>query len=436
MIETIKKFLNKYNINNKSVVIGFSSGPDSCALAFLISKLKKEYNLEIILAYFNHGWRKEAKEEEQYTIDFANQIGAKYYIEKAPENIKKNEETARELRYIFLEKCAKNYNTDVVLLGHNKNDNIETLIYRIAKGTSIKGLTSIPEKREIYYRPLLNIEKKDILELLKKNNICYKIDISNEDIKYKRNLIRKNIMPQLACINENYLNAIENLIKNAINTKFILDELIKNIEKKIIKNNRIKLDDFLELNQPTRLEILNNYLKEYLKYRNSKNLHKFDDFILNASKNKISLNKNCFLIKKANTIYIEQKTQKNETIIEITSTGKFYFEDGILTIEKIKKTDKIYPNSKENVCYLNFSFPLQLRHRKNGDKFCPYGLKSDRMKLKDYFINEKIEQNQKDKIILLAKENEICWIIGYKISEKYKQNNSDCYKLIWSKING
>ena len=107
-----------------------------------------------------------------------------------------------------------------------------------------------------------------------------------------------------------------------------------------------------------------------------------------------------------------------------------------MLIEKVKKEDKIYPNSKGNVCYLNFDFPLELRHRKNGDKFCPYGLKSDKMKLKDFFINEKIEQNKKDEIILLAKEKEICWVIGFKISEKYKQNNTHCYKLIWREING
>ena len=436
MIETVKTFLKKYNIKNKSVVIGFSSGPDSCALALLISKLKEEFNLDIILAYFNHNWRKEAKEEELFTIEFANKLKAKYYIEQAPDTVKKTEETARELRYEFFERCAKKFKSNIVLLGHNKNDNIETLIYRLIKGTSIKGLTSIPENRDIYYRPLLKIEKKDILEYLKTNKIKYKIDISNEDIKYKRNLIRKNIMPQMALINQNYLNSIENLINNAINTRNILNDVISAIQNKIIQNNAIKLDKFIELNQSIRLEILNNFLGGYLKYRNSKNLFKFDDFILNATQNKISINKDCFLIKKNNKIYIEKKSIKNNTIIQINSIGEYEFENGKLLIEKVKKEDKIYPNSKENVCYLNFDFPLELRHRKNGDKFCPYGLKSDKMKLKDFFINEKIEQNKKDEIILLAKEKEICWVIGFKISEKYKQNNTHCYKLIWREING
>lgn len=436
MIETVKNFLNKYNIKNKSVVIGFSAGPDSCALAHIISKLQKELNLELILAYFNHGWRKEAQEEERFTVDFAKKINAKYYIKKAPNNAKKNEETARELRYNFFIESAKKFNTDSVILGHNKNDNIETLIYRLIKGTSIKGLTCIPENRDIYYRPLLKIEKKDILEYLKINNIEYKIDSSNEDVKYKRNLIRKKIMPQMELINPNYLSSIENLIINSINTKTIIDNLILSIKDKIIKNNEIKLTEFLKLNQALRLEILNDYLKDYLKYRNSKNLYRYDNFISDNSKNKISLNKNCFLLKKNNLIYIQTKTIKNEKVIKILSTGEFYFENGLLTIEKAKKEDKIYPNSKENTCYLNFDFPLELRHRKNGDKFCPYGTKSDKMKLKDFLINEKVEQNKKDEILLLTKNKEVCWVIGYKISEKYKQNNIDCYKLTWRKIDG
>ena len=170
MIKTVENFIINEKIQNKTVVLGFSTGPDSCALALILNKLKEKYSLNIVLAYFNHGWREEAKEEEIFTKEFALQHNFNYEIKQAPKNSKKNEETARNLRYSFFEKVAKKYKTNVVFLAHNKNDNIETLIYRIIKGTSIKGLNSIPQKREIYYRPLLEIEKKEILTFLKKTS--------------------------------------------------------------------------------------------------------------------------------------------------------------------------------------------------------------------------------------------------------------------------
>ena len=141
MILEVKNFLNKYNIRNKKVIIGFSAGPDSTVMTFLLSKLADEFNLKLVLAYFNHNWRvQEAQKEEEFTKDFALKIGAEYVLEKAPNNSLKTEEMARELRYSFFERALEKYKTDVVLLAHNKNDNIETLVYRVIKGTGIKGL--------------------------------------------------------------------------------------------------------------------------------------------------------------------------------------------------------------------------------------------------------------------------------------------------------
>ena len=183
MIEQVRLFLKEYKIYNKSAIIGFSSGPDSCALALILNQLKHEFNLKLVLAYFNHNWRQEALDEEKFTIDFAKKYNCEYFIQKASDDVKKTEEFARIARYEFFENAAKKYDTDIVFLAHNKNDNIETLIYRIIKGTAIRGLCSIPVVRDIYYRPLLNITKEKILEFLAQNNAEYRLDSSNEDVK-------------------------------------------------------------------------------------------------------------------------------------------------------------------------------------------------------------------------------------------------------------
>ena len=307
MIEEVKSFLDKYNIKNKRVIVGFSAGPDSTSMAFILSRLAKEYNLELVLAYFNHNWRpNEAKKEEEFSFDFANKINALFYTKKAPKNSIKTEEIARELRYAFFEEVMDKYNSDVVFLAHNKNDNIETLIYRIIKGTAIKGLCSIPEKRDNYYRPMLKITKEQILNFIDENNLDYMIDSSNDDTKYKRNLIRKKILPLFDEINPNYMINIENLIKNAISTREIVDEELKNLKAELIENEAINREKYILKSKALRYEFLNDFVGDKLKCHNYKNIKKIDDFILNNKNSQISINKELFLkIKRNKIFYIE-----------------------------------------------------------------------------------------------------------------------------------
>lgn len=306
MLETVKNFLIENNIKNTTVLIGFSAGPDSVCMSLILSKLKEDFNINIVLAYFNHGWREEAYNEEVFTKNFAHEHNLSYEIGKAPQNSKKTEETARDLRYEFLYNTASKYNSEVVFLAHNKNDNIETLIYRIIKGTSINGLCSIPQKRDIYYRPLLNITKSEILDYLKNNNQEYLIDSSNSDYKYKRNLIRNKILPAFEEINPKYVDSINNLILNSIQSKKIIDREIQRTKKEIFKNEKIIYEKYVNLDIELRLEILNDFIGGYLKYRNRKNLLMYDDFILKNKHSKTSLNADYFLRTRWKMIFIEK----------------------------------------------------------------------------------------------------------------------------------
>ena len=313
MINKVRVFLKEYNIENKSVVIAFSAGPDSCAISRLLNDLKEEFNLKITLAYFNHMWRKEALEEEKFCREFAKKINADYIIGRAPLNTPQNEEIARELRYKFLYNAADKKSSDTVFLAHNKNDNIETLIYRVIKGTSVKGLCAIPANRDIFYRPLLSVEKDEILKYLSDINQNYLIDNSNSDTKYKRNFIRQKIMPLFQEINPNFINNIDNLIKTSIASSKILEDAIQEQIAKITLNNVINRNLYLELGREYRYEILNSYLGDKLKYRDYKTIRKLDDFVVKNPHSKTSLNKYEFLRTRKGKIFIEKsKEQENE----------------------------------------------------------------------------------------------------------------------------
>lgn len=307
MLLNVKNFLKKYDIKNKKVIVGFSAGPDSTALAFLLSKIAEEYNLELILAYFNHNWRPdEALDEIEFSSQFAKKIDAQFYFETAPNNISKTEEKARELRYNFFENAMKKFDTNVVFLAHNKNDNIETAIYRIIKGTGVKGLCSIQEKRDNFYRPLLKNTKEEILNFLKENNLEYKVDSSNDDVKYKRNLIRKEILPLFEKINPNYINNIENLINNCLDSRYIIDLELSKFKNEVLIDDIVNREIYLSKSRELRYEFLNDFIGDNLKCRNSKNIKKIDDFILQNKSSQISINRNLFLkIKKNKIFYVE-----------------------------------------------------------------------------------------------------------------------------------
>ena len=299
MINSTSLFLEKYNIKNKKVSIGFSTGPDSCALALVLNELKDKFNLKLTLCYFNHGWRKEALNEEEFTKDFAKKIGADFVIDRA-QNLEKTEEAAREARYQFFEKL----NSDCIFLAHNKNDNVETIVYRIIKGTSIKGIRAIQEKRDIFYRPFLDIEKDEILKFLKEKKQKYMVDSSNDEIKYKRNYIRHKILPLFEKVNPNYLNSISNFSNMCTQAQKIIDDKINELEIDMIKDGIINKNKYKNLDISYRLEILNDYLGQKLKYRDYKTIKKLDDFIMNNVTSTTSLNSTEFLKVRKNKIYI------------------------------------------------------------------------------------------------------------------------------------
>ena len=154
---------------NEKILIAFSGGPDSVFLYNLLFFLKEYYSIEISLIYVNHNLRKDVKNDLNFVEEFSKENNVPLYIESvdvrkyAAENKKSIELAARELRYEAIEKVLQNLNYDKIATGHNLDDNIETFIFRLLRGTSLKGLKGIPSERKNIIRPILQFEKKEIL---------------------------------------------------------------------------------------------------------------------------------------------------------------------------------------------------------------------------------------------------------------------------------
>ena len=168
--EKVRDFLESYNLIDSKfpILIAFSGGFDSMCLLDIVSKIRHN----TIAIHLNHNWRAdESDREEENCRQFCMERNIEFYSERLPSDVKKTETAAREARYKFFEKCAQKFNSKAVLTAHNANDNAETLIYRLAKGTGTKGLCGIAEKRGIFYRPLLDIKRTDIEKYCKENKI-------------------------------------------------------------------------------------------------------------------------------------------------------------------------------------------------------------------------------------------------------------------------
>lgn len=230
----INNFLEKYYSDSEPVILACSTWPDSMFLLYEI--LKTKYAKNLVVCYFNHKLRKEADDEENFIEELWKKHNFKVEIAEAKiKEIRDNfypslglEEVAREKRYAFLNAILNIYNSDKVIIWHHLDDKIETFFFNLARWTKLTGLINMTEKSWQILRPLINIEKNEILKYLDKNKLEYKIDESNFDTNITRNKLRHNIIPQFESINKNYKQNISNLISYFWEIKEFLDMEVKN----------------------------------------------------------------------------------------------------------------------------------------------------------------------------------------------------------------
>lgn len=432
--QTIKKFIQKYDIENNTYLVGFSGGYDSMCL---LHALKSVCNNRIIAIHLNHNWRgEESDREEQNCIDFCKQIGVEFYSEKLPSNTPQTETVARNLRYEFFENCAKKFDTNIIFTAHNKNDNAETIIYRIAHGTGITGLQGISKKRGFFYRPLLDIERTDIEKYCKDNNLSPNFDSSNNDIIHKRNLIRCEILPKLQEINPNTINNINSLSQIAREETEIVKEYITKILENITKEDKILTQGFFNQSDAIQKRILYETISPlFPQDYDQERIYTIWKFLKenkhSKSGKKISLTTDKWMF--INEKYIEIITKEETKITDIHITKEGEYKDGGITVNISKCDTNIDESLRGNgrtvfVDLRGLDFDFHLRTRQDGDIIKPFGLNGTQ-KLKKYLNSRKIPNHKKDNLLFLAQGKEILWAIDIGLSNKIKIKTKPSHKI-------
>lgn len=438
MIKEIFNSIEEHELLKKgeTVVLGFSGGPDSVFLLEILMEYKSKIDrdLKVVLVHINHLLRGEASDgDEEFTKEIGKKYGLKVFskrvdIEKIGKEEKKGlEEVGREVRHQFFKEVLEEVRGDRIALAHNKDDQVETFLFRLIRGTSLEGLEGIARKRDNYIRPIIDIYKSEIMDYLNENSVPYRTDKTNFENDFTRNSIRLDLIP---------------FIEKRYNPKFKdkIYNLIGEI-KEVNRENEIDLQEFLEEEKLSvkKLEKESKYVQKKIlnRFLNEKNIksdrYKIQsviELLKKGGSKKISLNKEQFLLKEYEYIYIKnekisefnQKIEKNKGEIFLKIPGVIKFQEFEITAEvNNSKNEKIKRGNKEFLTNLNIGDTLKIRMRNPGDKIIPTGMSSEK-KIKDILINAKIPQEQRDNIPIILKENEVVWIGGVRGSEKYKQS--------------
>ena len=427
----VHRFLKTLDIKDKYVVAAISGGPDSMYLLDVLIELK--YN--IVVAHVHHNLRIESDEEAIKLEEFCknnNLIFEMMKIEEYPNN-KFSEEAARKIRYDFFDRIIKKYNADILFTAHHGDDQIETILMRLTRGSNLKGYAGIESisERNGYkiVRPLINLTKEEIISYLDNKGIWYAIDKSNADLKYTRNRYRKNILPELKCENKNVHYKFNEFSERLL----LADKYIKKQAmihyKELVDGNDINILEFNKLDRIIKIYILEEYLrriyKECLSFINNKHI----EIIIN----KMSQNKNLiFDLPNNKKAVIEYNNFK---VCDEHKNSKYSYEffdyvklpDGrVISVDndtKLTNNYVIHLNSKE------IKLPFIVRTRQNGDFMIVKNMLG-RKKINDIFIDSKISKELRDSYpIVTDSTGKIIWIPGIKKSQ-FDRKKEQKYDII------
>lgn len=433
--QKIINFVARYNLieKNDNLLISFSGGPDSVFALYFFNKFKKKYKIKIAAIHFNHQLRgKESDEDEMFCSEFCKKLDIPFYSFRlnVKDYAKKNklsiEEAARELRYNFLDKFSIEENYNKILTAHNLNDNTETILLNLFSGTGFSGLSGIPIKRGKIIRPLLCISKDEILEYLNQNNINYRIDSSNLQNDFKRNIIRNEILPLIRKnLNPKVDSAIFRSSKLLENFHSIIEKHTNELTEKYIRISRgnifIKLSA-QKIDDGILGEILKRILKDNFNYSiEYDDLMKIKSLFDKQTGKEINISKKIKAIRERNYIGISLKKEESNSFFNLKVGEKIKIDNKTLGIEEVDK-NKIKLIKRKNIEYISadkLSNDFILRKWEAGDKFIPLGMKKLK-KVSNFLTDEKIKSSEKKDKFVLVNNNLIVWVVGHRIDDRVK----------------
>lgn len=442
MYNLIKKNIIDKNLidSGDNILIALSGGPDSVFLFHNLRILRDTLSFNLYASHINHMYRGEAAmHDEEFVRSLCDEYGIEIFVKRknATEFAKElkctEEEAGRILRYNFFNENLNEVGGGKVALAHNLNDQAETVLQRVIRGTGIDGLSAMSFKKNNLIRPMLNVSRIEIINYLHENNYEYCIDITNTQDIYGRNKIRLNLIPYLEKnFNPNIQNSLYRMSEAMERDKKIIEKYIELKFSEVLKeksNHRIVMDlnilkslDIGEIGRVIRRGI------EELK-GNTVNIEmKHIDYAINLISSgktgkKINLTEGFTTAISYDNFIINKTVEKVEDFeYNITLNRLNYIKEInkslFLTVADISEAN-IKDKNIISIDYDLIKGKLVARNRRAGDLMIPCGMSGSK-KIKDIFIDLKIPKEERNSKLIIADDENILWLEGYRINDKYK----------------
>lgn len=412
--------INFSQIKNSKILVGVSAGVDSMVLVHLF----RSADIDISIAHVNFNLRgEESKKDELFVSQLAKDSNITFYktsfdTEKiASERKISIEMVARDLRYDWFQNLALQNGYKFIAVGHHLNDNIETILLNLSRGTGIDGISGMENFNGNIIRPLLPFSREEIKTYAIANGIIWHEDLSNKDTKYTRNKIRHELIPIFQQINPSFIKSFSKNISNFRQTQNIQKQFLKDVDYSFWEK---KGDEILiDIDRLKKITSFETVLREKLLPYNFQNI---DDILkgINAPSGKEYLSKTHRIIKDREKFILSKiKTNKHIEYF-IHKHDKNISTPLKLEIETISNSQKKYVS--ESIALLDkqkLHYPLKLRTWQSGDYFFPLGMRGKK-KLSKYYKDNKYSLVDKEQQWLLISGENIVWVLGKRIDERYK----------------
>jgi len=426
MIEFFKSYLIKdCNLqDNKKILLAVSGGIDSMVMLDLFSKL--DYTISI--AHCNFKLRgKESDEDCEFVRNLENRYQLNIYTKEfdtedfARENKISIQMAARQLRYDWFSELKNEIGYDYVATAHNLDDKVETFFINLSRGTGIKGLTGIKALSNNLIRPLLWAGRNEILDYATMNELSWREDSSNRSTKYLRNKLRHDIIPLFKDLNPGFLGTMSDNMSKLQEVANIYGREIDLNKKNLLsqKDNSYYISVEKLCAEEHYKVILYEILQEFgfttslvedilttLKTKESGKLFYSPEYRLVKDRDQLIIER--ILDQNIQRFYIDEEQSELSLPVKLSLESYPASEFQIIPEPTVAQLD-----------YDKIDFPIILRKWEKGDYFKPLGMDGMK-KLSDFFINNKLSIPEKEKIWILASGNQIVWIIGHRIDDRYK----------------
>lgn len=442
----------------ETVLAGVSGGADSVCMLHVLNELNRMdgHPWRLVVAHVNHGLRKESEEDARFVRAFARKLGLPVHSmrvqvrRRSPRGRMSPEEAARKARYRALQSLARKHGAQKIALAHTFDDQAETILFRILRGTGLRGLRGIPTIRRLsqdpelfVVRPMIEVEKKEIRSYLKGQGLGYREDATNRDPSYTRNFLRTELLPRIEeRLNPRVKYALVKL--GQISRSFyvcmqgISGEIFEGV-KLISKKGEVafSVQEFSKFPPAIQTLVIDRAVRELLGRLPHLNFEHYLGIISLCSAHghgkAIQLPRGLQARRESYVLRIYKpskpppapKLQKRRLIVPGRTMMKplnVIFRTRVLKGKLSGLQDYIRDKDpkEEIIDYDRVALPLSVRLRRRGDVFRPLG-SPGRTKLKDFFIDQHVPREHRDRVpIVVDREDRIVWVAGYRIDDEVK----------------